>query len=125
MCRIGLFRHSRYVGFQHDLKMMAEFPITVLIVGSYFPSIYYGFYCYPGAQKVYLSTIILAGLGYQSHSRPTSPVSSRPSTLQAQLMLSSNPNTTRPPIALPEQPSSSHSDVQVSFPSVTVSTFTD
>lgn len=34
-----------------------------LIVGSFFPSIYYGFYCYPGAQKVYMSTIAIAGFG--------------------------------------------------------------
>ncbi|CAA7264335.1 unnamed protein product [Cyclocybe aegerita] len=37
--------------------------IIILIVGSFFPSIYYGFYCYPHIQKFYLSLISLAGLG--------------------------------------------------------------
>jgi len=37
--------------------------ILALIVGSFFPSIYYGFYCYPEYQVMYLTTILLAGLG--------------------------------------------------------------
>ncbi|KAG8984936.1 hypothetical protein FRB90_005043, partial [Tulasnella sp. 427] len=37
--------------------------ILTLIVGSYFPSVYYGFYCYPEYQRLYLATITLAALG--------------------------------------------------------------
>ncbi|KAJ3508054.1 hypothetical protein NLJ89_g5965 [Agrocybe chaxingu] len=37
--------------------------IIILIVGSFFPSIYYGFYCHPHIQKFYLGLISLAGLG--------------------------------------------------------------
>ncbi|KAF9568693.1 HlyIII-domain-containing protein [Agrocybe pediades] len=37
--------------------------IIVLIVGSFIPSIYYGFYCHAWLQQLYLSTMTLAGLG--------------------------------------------------------------
>lgn len=37
--------------------------IIILIVGSFFPSIYYGFYCEPHIQKLYLTSMTLAGLG--------------------------------------------------------------
>ncbi|KAK2038252.1 hemolysin III family channel protein [Colletotrichum somersetense] len=37
--------------------------IVFLIVGSYVPALYYGFYCHPGLMKFYLSTIALLGLG--------------------------------------------------------------
>jgi len=37
--------------------------IVALIVGSFFPSVYYGFYCFPELQMMYLSTITIAGLG--------------------------------------------------------------
>ncbi|KAF9485056.1 HlyIII-domain-containing protein [Pholiota conissans] len=37
--------------------------IIILIVGSFFPSIYYGFYCDPHIQKFYLTAMGLAGLG--------------------------------------------------------------
>jgi predicted membrane channel-forming protein YqfA (hemolysin III family) len=33
--------------------------ITVLITGSFFPSIYYGFYCFPNIQKVYWTMVYL------------------------------------------------------------------
>ncbi|KAG8915234.1 hypothetical protein FRC00_006362 [Tulasnella sp. 408] len=36
---------------------------TALIVGSFFPSVFYGFYCYPEYQRLYLCSITLAGLG--------------------------------------------------------------
>lgn len=35
----------------------------VLTVGSFFPCIYYGFYCAPHFQKFYLTLISLAGVG--------------------------------------------------------------
>jgi adiponectin receptor len=31
--------------------------ITVLITGSFFPSVYYGFYCFPHLQKVYWTMV--------------------------------------------------------------------
>ncbi|KAI0763120.1 HlyIII-domain-containing protein [Trametes elegans] len=37
--------------------------IVVLIVGSFYPCIYYGFYCDPHYQAFYLSGITVAGLG--------------------------------------------------------------
>ncbi|KDR80095.1 hypothetical protein GALMADRAFT_62813 [Galerina marginata CBS 339.88] len=37
--------------------------IILLIVGSFYPSIYYGFFCQPSIQKLYLTTMTLAGLG--------------------------------------------------------------
>ncbi|KAH9855334.1 HlyIII-domain-containing protein [Lenzites betulinus] len=37
--------------------------IVVLIVGSFFPCIYYGFFCDPHYQTFYLSGIAIAGLG--------------------------------------------------------------
>lgn len=37
--------------------------ILALIVGSFVPSVYYGFYCYPEYQRLYLCSITLAGLG--------------------------------------------------------------
>ncbi|KAK1585639.1 hemolysin III family channel protein [Colletotrichum navitas] len=37
--------------------------IVFLIVGSYVPALYYGFYCHPGLMKFYLSMINLLGLG--------------------------------------------------------------
>ncbi|KAF9871372.1 hypothetical protein CkaCkLH20_11019 [Colletotrichum karsti] len=37
--------------------------IVFLIVGSYVPALYYGFYCHPGLMTVYLNTIVLLGLG--------------------------------------------------------------
>ena len=37
--------------------------IVVLIVGSFYPSIYYGFFCDSHVQAFYLSTITIAGLG--------------------------------------------------------------
>ncbi|KAK2057091.1 hemolysin III family channel protein [Colletotrichum caudatum] len=37
--------------------------IVFLIVGSYVPALYYGFYCHPGLMRFYLSTIALLGLG--------------------------------------------------------------
>ncbi|KAF6764313.1 hemolysin-III related-domain-containing protein [Ephemerocybe angulata] len=37
--------------------------IIVLIVGSFFPSIYYGFYCHPHLQVFYLATITIVGFG--------------------------------------------------------------
>ncbi|KJA23067.1 hypothetical protein HYPSUDRAFT_138248 [Hypholoma sublateritium FD-334 SS-4] len=37
--------------------------IIILIVGSFFPSIYYGFYCEPHIQHLYLTAMSLAGLG--------------------------------------------------------------
>ncbi|KDQ58613.1 hypothetical protein JAAARDRAFT_206498 [Jaapia argillacea MUCL 33604] len=51
--------------------------IVVLIVGSFFPCIYYGFYCDPHLQKLYLSIITVSGLGAAfivlnpEYSRPT------------------------------------------------------
>ncbi|KAG8889739.1 tryptophan synthetase [Tulasnella sp. 332] len=39
--------------------------IIALIVGSFFPSIYYGFYCYPSLQLMYLGTITIAGLAIE------------------------------------------------------------
>ena len=38
-------------------------PIPVLIVGSFFPAIYYTFYCDPVFRPIYLLGISLAGLG--------------------------------------------------------------
>lgn len=35
----------------------------VLIVGSFYPCIYYGFYCAPHFQKFYLTLISSAGIG--------------------------------------------------------------
>ncbi|KAK1716729.1 hemolysin III family channel protein [Colletotrichum acutatum] len=37
--------------------------IVFLIVGSYVPAMYYGFYCHPALLKFYLTTICLLGLG--------------------------------------------------------------
>jgi len=37
--------------------------IVVLIVGSFFPCIYYGFYCDPHIQVFYLSLISISGMG--------------------------------------------------------------
>ncbi|KAG9038951.1 hypothetical protein FRB95_013629 [Tulasnella sp. JGI-2019a] len=37
--------------------------IVALIVGSFFPSVYYGFYCYSSLQMLYLGTITIAGIG--------------------------------------------------------------
>ncbi|KAK1994455.1 HlyIII-domain-containing protein [Colletotrichum falcatum] len=37
--------------------------IVFLIVGSYVPALYYGFYCHPDLMRFYLSTICLLGLG--------------------------------------------------------------
>ncbi|KAK1962084.1 hemolysin III family channel protein [Colletotrichum sublineola] len=37
--------------------------IVFLIVGSYVPALYYGFYCHPDLMKFYLGTITLLGLG--------------------------------------------------------------
>ncbi|KAF8960327.1 hemolysin-III related-domain-containing protein [Flammula alnicola] len=37
--------------------------IIILIVGSFFPSIYYGFYCHSHIQKLYLAAMTSAGLG--------------------------------------------------------------
>ncbi|GKT63264.1 hemolysin-III channel protein [Colletotrichum tofieldiae] len=37
--------------------------IVFLIVGSYVPAMYYGFFCHPGLMKFYLWTINLLGLG--------------------------------------------------------------
>jgi len=37
--------------------------IIILIVGSFYPAIYYGFFCEPHIQKLYLTLISLAGLG--------------------------------------------------------------
>ncbi|KAL5522984.1 hypothetical protein ACEPAF_1251 [Sanghuangporus sanghuang] len=37
--------------------------IVVLIVGSFFPAVYYAFFCEPVLQGTYLSGILLAGLG--------------------------------------------------------------
>lgn len=37
--------------------------LPVLTVGSFFPVIYYGFYCEPFYQTIYLSAISLAGAG--------------------------------------------------------------
>ncbi|KAK2031734.1 HlyIII-domain-containing protein [Colletotrichum zoysiae] len=34
--------------------------IVLLIVGSYVPALYYGFYCHPGLMKFYLSTVSLS-----------------------------------------------------------------
>ena len=52
--------------------------IIVLIVGSFFPSIYYGFWCHPTLQVFYLTTMSVAGLGNNSpssdHDRKSSNV---------------------------------------------------
>ncbi|TFK49074.1 HlyIII-domain-containing protein [Heliocybe sulcata] len=51
--------------------------IVVLIVGSFFPCIYYGFYCEPRLQWLYLSIISISGIGAAwivldpEYSRPT------------------------------------------------------
>ncbi|KAK3318005.1 hemolysin-III related-domain-containing protein [Apodospora peruviana] len=37
--------------------------IVFLIVGSYVPAMWYGFFCFPGLLKVYLSAIVNLGLG--------------------------------------------------------------
>lgn len=37
--------------------------IIILIVGSFYPAIYYGFFCDPHIQRIYLTTMCLAGLG--------------------------------------------------------------
>ncbi|KAL3295422.1 hemolysin iii family channel protein [Colletotrichum asianum] len=37
--------------------------IVFLIVGSYVPALYYGFFCHTNLMKIYLSTIVLLGLG--------------------------------------------------------------
>ncbi|KAL0936237.1 ADIPOR-like receptor SPBC12C2.09c [Colletotrichum truncatum] len=37
--------------------------IVFLIVGSYVPALYYGFFCHPGLMTMYISTIALLGLG--------------------------------------------------------------
>ncbi|KAF6811663.1 ADIPOR-like receptor SPBC12C2.09c [Colletotrichum plurivorum] len=37
--------------------------IVFLIVGSYVPALYYGFFCHPGLMTIYLNTIALLGLG--------------------------------------------------------------
>lgn len=31
--------------------------ITILITGSFFPSVYYGFYCFPHLQKIYWTMV--------------------------------------------------------------------
>ncbi|PPQ75594.1 hypothetical protein CVT24_010900 [Panaeolus cyanescens] len=41
--------------------------IIVLIVGSFFPSIYYGFWCQPSFQVLYLGAMMVAGLGLSMH----------------------------------------------------------
>ena len=43
------------------------YTLPVLIVGSFFPSVYYGFYCYQALQLTYLSAIIIAGVGASPH----------------------------------------------------------
>lgn len=51
--------HSKKI---HDIFHRLDFSgIVVLIVGSFFPCIYYGFYCTPYVQVMYLSAICLAG----------------------------------------------------------------
>lgn len=53
--------HSKAVAHQcHGLDYSG---IIILIVGSFFPSIYYGFYCHPHLQVFYLAGISLAGFG--------------------------------------------------------------
>ncbi|KAF8884916.1 hemolysin-III related-domain-containing protein [Gymnopilus junonius] len=37
--------------------------IIILIVGSFIPSIYYGFFCHSNTQKLYLTAMTLAGIG--------------------------------------------------------------
>lgn len=59
-----LFRNYRWV-LNQPLPQTTRLnhDILVLIVGSFFPSIYYGFYCTPYIQAMYLSAICLAGGG--------------------------------------------------------------
>jgi len=53
--------HSREVAVRcHALDYAG---IVVLIVGSFFPCVYYEFYCDTRLQAAYLSTIVLVGLG--------------------------------------------------------------
>lgn len=40
-----------------------------LTVGSFFPTIYYGFYCFPSLQRFYLGGITTSGLGESSRHR--------------------------------------------------------
>lgn len=57
-----LFRNRRYA----DHASFGIIPYTclkALIVGSFFPALYYAFYCYPHLQIFYLSMICLSGLG--------------------------------------------------------------
>ena len=43
--------------------MLSQTPPLVFTVGSCFPCIYYGFFCQPVLQLVYLFTVMLAGIG--------------------------------------------------------------
>ncbi|KIJ35760.1 hypothetical protein M422DRAFT_180317, partial [Sphaerobolus stellatus SS14] len=53
--------HSKEI---HDFFHMFDYAgIVILIVGSFFPSIYYAFYCKPHFQAIYLSGISIAGIG--------------------------------------------------------------
>lgn len=49
--------HSRHVSrWGSKLDYLG---ITTLITGSFFPTIYYGFYCFPHLQKIYWTMVNL------------------------------------------------------------------
>lgn len=58
---------SRLLGNRGCVSRSRLFSIaheeSVLIVGSFFPCIYYAFYCHPQYQALYLGIISMAGLG--------------------------------------------------------------
>ena len=60
---------------------MHHLPHLVLTVGSFFPCIYYGFFCDPHLQAFYLTCICLAGLGKCSPCASGFPVSGRSGSL--------------------------------------------
>ena len=63
---VGLFRNSRCAScfwFRRFPPGGSEGFETVLIVGSFFPCVYYGFYCDTHFQIIYLSIIAALGVG--------------------------------------------------------------
>jgi len=67
--------HSKIV---HDFCHTFDYAgIVILTVGSFFPSVYYAFYCEPGFQAIYLTGLSVAGIAASYF--VLSPEYSRPS----------------------------------------------
>lgn len=68
--RTRLYRNNQCVCWIASIQFSLNlWKLSVLIVGSFYPCIYYGFFCETHFQVLYLAMITLAGAGQSFHSQ--------------------------------------------------------